>query len=88
MSGAGEDQAPDHSWRTSSEAKAIIVEPALLRRTIVIALVVGTILSVINQIHVVLAGGATSGTWLRVAANYVVPFIVSNVGALAATRRG
>ena len=58
----------------------------MLRRTLVIALVVGTILSIVNQAYVVAAGQADTATWLRTAANYFVPFIVSNLGALSVTR--
>ena len=46
--------------------------------------------SLISQVHSALmrvsAGQSDTVTWLRVAANYVVPFIVSNAGALSATR--
>lgn len=48
---------------------------------------VGTILSLINQSGVILAGEATSAMWARVGANYFVPFCVSNVGLLAGARR-
>ena len=52
-----------------------------------IALVVGTILSVINQGSVVVEGDATAMTWVRVAFNYLVPFVVSSIGYLAPFRR-
>jgi hypothetical protein len=48
---------------------------------------VGTILFTINQLDVVLDGGATAGVWLKVAVTYLVPFCVSNWGILVATRR-
>lgn len=47
---------------------------------------VGTLLSAVNQGAVVLSGAATAGTWAQVAFNYVVPFIVSSMGYLAAGR--
>lgn len=74
------------SWTTWPQAVRLVGSPAMLRRTTVIALVVGTILSIINQAHVIAAGQSDTATWLRVIANYVVPFIVSNAGALSATR--
>ena len=52
-----------------------------------IALVVGTILSVVNQGSVIVEGDATTTTWLRVAFNYFVPFVVSSIGYLAPFRR-
>ena len=42
-----------------------------------IALVVGT----------VLAGDATMATWLKSGVTYGVPFVVSNLGILTATKR-
>jgi len=58
-----------------------------LRRTIGVALVVGTILFSINQLDVVLRGRATVGTYVKGALTYLVPFCVSNYGILVATRR-
>ena len=62
------------------------MRPEHLRRTLTIALVVGTILSLINQSDVVIGGDATTGTWIKVGLNYCVPFIVSNLGLLAGKR--
>lgn len=39
-----------------------------------------------NQGGVILGGHVTVVSWLRVAANYVIPFAVSNAGVLSATR--
>jgi hypothetical protein len=57
-----------------------------IRTALPTALLVGTILSVVNQGMVVADGQATVGTWLRVAVNYVVPFLVASVGYLSARR--
>lgn len=57
-----------------------------LRRTIRIALVVGTILTLINQLDVIVNGDATTLTWIKAGLNYCVPFIVSNLGLLAGKR--
>ena len=57
-----------------------------LARTAAVAVIVGTILCVINQLDVLLAGRATGSTWLKVALTYLVPFLVSNYGILSATR--
>ena len=59
-----------------------------LRRTIKIALVVGTILTLINQLDVILGGDADTLTWVKCGLNYVVPFVVSNLGLLAGKRAG
>jgi hypothetical protein len=57
-----------------------------LRRTITIALVVGTILTLINQLDVIIKGNADTLTWVKCALNYCVPFVVSNLGLLAGKR--
>ncbi len=50
------------------------------------ALVVGTVLSLVNQGAVVVGGHADGGTWVRVAVNFAVPFCVASVGFLSARR--
>lgn len=57
--------------------------PEHLRRTIRIALVVGVILTAINQADVILGGHVTLGTWIKCGLNFVVPFCVSNLGLLS-----
>jgi len=52
-----------------------------------IALVVGTLLFCINQLDVVIRGEATTVVWLKSALTYAVPFVVSNLGVLTASRR-
>jgi hypothetical protein len=69
-----------------ADALRIVFRPEHLRRTVKIALVVGTILTLINQLDVILEGHATTLTWLKCALNYCVPFIVSNLGLLAGKR--
>jgi hypothetical protein len=55
-----------------------------LRRTVGIAIVVGVILTLINQGTVITAGHGTTATWVRCALNFIVPFLVSNAGLLSA----
>lgn len=64
----------------------IVGEPQNLRRTLRIAVVVGTILFLINQMDVVLDGRATAGTAFKIGLTYVVPFVVANLGMLGARR--
>jgi hypothetical protein len=75
------------SWRTPREGLHVVFLRSTLRKTIKIALVVGTILSLINQGHLIFEGKATTLTWVRVVANYIVPFCVSSTGILTVTRR-
>jgi hypothetical protein len=75
------------SWQTWRQAARVVAWPAHLRRTGLIALVVGTILFAINQLNVVLDGHATAVVWIKTGVTYLVPFAVSNIGILIATRR-
>jgi hypothetical protein len=59
-----------------------------LRRTLRIALVVGIVLTSINQLDVIVRGDATTITWIKCGLNFVVPFIVSNLGLLSGRRSG
>jgi hypothetical protein len=71
---------------TIRDALRICFRRELLRRTITIALVVGTILTLINQLDVIVKGDANTLTWIKCGLNYCVPFIVSNLGLLAGKR--
>jgi hypothetical protein len=64
-------------------ALAYCARPEHLRRTLRIALVVGIVLTAINQLDVILRGDATAVTFVKCALNFVVPFIVSNLGLLS-----
>jgi hypothetical protein len=67
-------------------ALSICMRREHLRRTARIALVVGTILTAINQADVIIGGDASTATWLKAALNFCVPFVVSNLGLLAGKR--
>jgi hypothetical protein len=67
-------------------ALATCRNPSNLRRTVTIALIVGTILSIINEGDVLIHGDATAATAVKIGLNFVVPFIVSNLGVLAGTQ--
>jgi hypothetical protein len=64
----------------------LCVRRRTIGRTIPIALVVGTLLTAINLGSVILGGRANGSTWVRVVANYLIPFVVSTLGYLSATR--
>jgi hypothetical protein len=52
-----------------------------------VALVVGTLLTIVNQGAIIVHGDQTSLTWVRVAANYAIPYVVASIGYLAPLRR-
>jgi hypothetical protein len=76
---------PDRSGAAARFIDACLycAKPARLRRTVTIALVVGTILTLLNQGDVILGGNATGATAVKAALNYMVPFVVSNLGLLS-----
>ncbi len=61
---------------------AILFRP-VLRRALRIAVLVGTVLVVINQGDVLLRGDFTPGVAAKIALTYLVPFVVSTYSALA-----
>jgi hypothetical protein len=66
---------------------SIVLERANVKRTVTIALVVGTAFFVMNQLGIILAGQATTLVWVKAALTYLTPLVVSNLGVLSANRR-
>jgi hypothetical protein len=58
-----------------------------LGRTLRIALVVGLILDAIDESDPIVHGRLGLGTWVRVALNFLVRFVVSNIGLLSGRPR-
>lgn len=54
------------------------------RRSLTVALVVGTLLNAINQGDAILNGGHVN--WFKIALTYCVPFLVATYGAWSALR--
>jgi hypothetical protein len=81
------DSSAIPTWATWREALRVVRYPKHLRATTRIALIVGTVLFAINQLDVVLGGNASTATWVKSGVTYLVPFVVSNLGVLTATRR-
>ncbi|MGC0327268.1 hypothetical protein RKD23_000258 [Streptomyces sp. SAI-170] len=65
---------------------ATVFSAASLWRCVPIALLVGTLLSLVNQGAVIASGDATAATWWRVLFNYLVPFCVSSAGFFGCRR--
>jgi hypothetical protein len=82
--GLSTQTAGSASWSTWREAVGICRDH--LRGTLLTALAVGTVLFAINQLDVVVGGHATTGTIVKIALTYVVPFAVANFGVLMATK--
>ena len=75
------------TWSTRRELLQVILVPQHLKRTVLIALTVGTVFFAMNQLGVILDGRATAAVWVKAALTYLTPLIVSNFGILSATRR-
>lgn len=71
-------------WVSYGDAARMFVRGVTLRSGFVIALVVGTWLSLLNQGPLIIDGRPP---WLKLALNYLTPFVVSSLGFLAARRR-
>jgi hypothetical protein len=78
---------PRVTWGTWREAFAVVRHGPHLRRTLLTALIVGSVLFTINQLDVVLRGDATATTWIKGGVTYLVPFAVANIGLLIGSRR-
>jgi hypothetical protein len=81
---AGKADCPE--WSELPQACQLFLRGVTARAAAPVALVVGTLLSFANQAAVVFSGAATASTWVQVTFNYIVPFMVSSVGFLAARR--
>ncbi len=75
------------SWSTPLDACVLIARGVTFRTASKIALVVGTLLTVVNQGSVIASGDASLATWVRTVANYLIPYIVASVGYLTPFRR-
>ncbi|HZV51565.1 MAG TPA: nitrate/nitrite transporter NrtS [Candidatus Dormibacteraeota bacterium] len=91
---SGRNEAEGHerrlaplAWESWRQLPQVCLRADCLRRTAGAAIVVGSLLFLINQLDVVLAGHATVLTWVKVGLTYLVPFCVSNYGLLVASRR-
>ncbi len=66
-------------------ACAVLYRP-VLRRAIYVSVVVGTILTIINQDDVLLMGAVTPLVMAKILLTYAVPYSVSTFSALSANR--
>ena len=72
------------TWESYSDALRLFLRGATFATAVRIALIVGTWLSLMNQGRAIVDGNAP---WVKVALNYLTPFVVASLGYLAARRR-
>ena len=77
----------ERTWSTWQEALAIASAPEHLRRTLSVALIVGSTFFAMNQFPIVVAGRANAIVWMKAALTYLTPLFVSTFGVLSATRQ-
>lgn len=80
------DVADSLAWRTWPEACSLIVCGRTWRPALSVGLVVGSVLSAVNQGDALLTGQVDWLLGLRVVANFLIPYVVSSVGLLSAHR--
>lgn len=83
---SGSQTCPRCSWARPREALLLVLRGRTVKKALPAAAVVGTVLSLVNQGAVIAGGAATLGTWVRVAVNYMVPFLVASIGYLSGRR--
>ena len=59
----------------------------LVRRSLIVAVIVGTILTAINQGNVILGGDFPLSLYWKIQLTYAVPYCVATTGALLNARR-
>lgn len=75
------------TWDRPAEGLGLFLRGRTLRTAAPTALVVGTVLSTVNQGGPLTSGHASAQTWMCVGVNYLVPLLVSSIGYLSACRR-
>lgn len=78
---------PKIAWSTPLDACVLIAKGATFHTASKIALVVGTLLTAVNQGSVIVSGDASLATWVRTVANYLIPYTVASIGYLTPFRR-
>jgi hypothetical protein len=66
--------------------RCTLLRPSLLRRSALTALVVGTVLTAINQGNILLEGTFPATLFWKIPLTYCVPFCVATWGALINSR--
>ncbi len=61
-------------------------DAAAMRRTVTVALIVGTLLTLINQGDRIVIGDVDLAVGMKILANYLVPWVVSSIGYISARR--
>jgi hypothetical protein len=74
------------TWRTPGQALRLFAKGRTFRAAAPVALIVGTILSAVNEGADVANGSFDTATVIRIVVNFAVPYVVASFGYLSACR--
>jgi len=74
------------AWSRWPEAIRLFARGVTLRPCVPVAVVVGTVLRAANEGPLLAAGDLARQDWIRVAVNFIVPFLVASHGFLRGGR--
>ena len=83
------DVAYEVRGRQASPLRCIrcaLLQPALIRRSLIIALIVGTILTAINQGNLIVQGDVSVALAWKIPLTFAVPYCVATTGAILNVR--
>ena len=67
--------------------RCMLIHPPMVQRSLIIALVVGTLLTAINHGDLIVQGDLSSSLAWKVPLTYLVPYCVATLGAVLNARR-
>ncbi len=79
--------APLQPWAEPRQALRQLSRGATLRTCVPVAVVVGSLLSAVNEGDVLVSGMVTQRVVVKLVANLLIPFLTSSTGALLAVRK-
>jgi hypothetical protein len=65
----------------------LAMEPSVRKRALKVALLVGSILAVINHGDVVFSGATTATVWIKICMTFLVPYCVATFASVQALRQ-
>jgi hypothetical protein len=76
-----------HGAEVSRCLRCALMYGPLMRRSFIVALMVGTILTTINQGNIIMRGDFPPSLYWKIPLTYAVPYCVATTGALLNARR-
>ena len=83
---AHDETARESCWPRMQRRARFLLDPAMQRRSLYTALVVGSVLTAVNHGQMLLHGDLSQGLLWKIPVTYVVPFLVTMWGGLIGRR--